>query len=120
MRPRRHRKMHHITAAITLGLTDLRGTHSLNLVDANDRMHRNKAAFDAIKLIFQFFFARIDHQLGALTEDQLFDFHKAPQLALKNLLCVEFEHLSLVVEDNPENRLTFFTHSGMTNTLKNA
>jgi len=110
--------MHHIATTITLGLTDLGRAHALNFVDTNDRVHWNKAALDAIKLIFELFFARIDHQLRALTEDQLFDLHEAPQLALKNLLCVEFKNLSLIVEDNPKDRLTFFTHSGMTNTLK--
>ncbi|SDU27552.1 hypothetical protein SAMN05216296_2794 [Pseudomonas pohangensis] len=43
-------------------------------------MHRHEAAYYAVKLRLELFFARVDDYLRALTEDKLLDFQKAPQI----------------------------------------
>ncbi len=94
----RHGERHDITA--TLGLADLWRTKALDFVDTDDRVHRDKAAYHAVKLRLELFFAGVDDHLSAFAEDELLHFQKAPQIALKDLLGIHFVYLTLVEENH--------------------
>lgn len=68
-----------------------------------------------VELGLELFFAGIDHDLGALAEDELFDFQEPPQVALVDLLGVHLEHLALVEKDHFEQRRVAFGHGGRIN-----
>ena len=75
-----------MTLPAPLGLADLRRTQALDLVDADDRVHRHEAAQNAFELRLELLLAGVHHHLGALAEDELLDFQEAPQIALVDLL----------------------------------
>src|SRR3990167_9558066 len=100
----RHREGHDIAHAA--GFADFRRTQALDFIYAHYRVHRHKAAHHAVKLSLELLFARIDHQLAALAENEFLDFHEAPQIALKDLLGIHFVHLALVKENHLVDRFT--------------
>src|SRR3990167_2977024 len=108
----RHRKRHHIAHAPSF--TDLRRPQALDFIDAHNRMHGHKAAHYPFELGLELFFARIDHQLGALAKDELFHLQEAPQITLIDLLGVHFEHLALVEENHLIDWSFTFGHGGRT------
>jgi len=94
----RHGERHDIAA--TLGFTDLRRAETLDFIDADDGVHGDKAAHHTVELRLELFLAGVDDHLGALAEDELLHFQKAPQIALKDLLGVHLVHLALVEENH--------------------
>src|SRR5699024_9237857 len=90
-RPERHgRKMTDVSGRFG----DLADPFLFHLVDADNRMHGNEGTLYTGKLVFQFLFGRIDHHLGALTKQKLFDFDEAIQVALINLADIDLVDLA--------------------------
>ena len=74
-------------------------------------MHRDEAAFNGRKFVFQLFFCRIHNHLRTLTKNKFLHLQKAPEVALKNMPGINFINLALIKKGNPINR--FFVVSGL-------
>lgn len=94
--------------------SDLRCAHPLHFIDPHDRVHRYEAAHYAIELRLELLFAGVDHDGGALAEDEFFHFQKTPQITLIDLFGVHLEHLSLVEKNHLVDWSFAFGHNRQT------
>jgi hypothetical protein len=101
----RHRKLRNVAI---FKLADLAHALFIDLVNANDRVHRQVGSADVFKLGFDLLFRRIDDQCRALAKDKFFDLHETKQLALANTSGVNLVDLPLAHEDDFVE--LFFTH----------
>src|SRR5690554_501758 len=95
---------------ISLGFADAGNALVFDFIDANDRLHGYVAGVHIRKLLFQFFFTRVDKQLGAVTENKSLQLNKAPHVALIDMPHIDFVHLVLI--DKTDTIQTFFTGHG--------
>ena len=70
----------------------------LDLVHADDRVHRQVAALDAVELALQALLGGVDHDPRLLPEDEPLDLDEAEQAALAHALRVDLVDLALVEE----------------------
>ena len=76
-----------------------------DLVNAQDGVHRNVAAFDAGEFALEFFLGRVEHDLRTFAEHVLLDLDETVQIALVDIACVELVDLVLVQKDDLVNGL---------------
>ena len=95
--------MPHITAT-TFHIDNFTCAFLLYFINPHNRMHWNIATRYAVKLIFELFFAGIDHNLALLAKNNLLDLNKTIHIALVNRPRVEFIDLVVIIENNFVNR----------------
>src|SRR5690606_15243653 len=94
-------KLRHIAGAFQR--TDLADALLAHLVDAQDGMHWQHRALDAVEFALDALFTRINDDGRALAEHQLFDLDESEQPSLGHLAGIDLVNLSLVHEHDPEN-----------------
>ena len=77
---------------------DLGQSFFFHFIDADYRVHGYEAALHAVELLAQLVFRRINHHLGFLAKNVVFDFYEAIDLALIDVVGVDLVDLALIVE----------------------
>src|SRR3970040_2385511 len=98
----RHGKLRDVA---TLGVSHLAHALLLDLVDAQDRMHRQVRPLHARELGLYFFFRGIDDDRRARAEHELLDLDESEQRAVAHAPRVHLVDLALVQEEHLVDRL---------------